>query len=87
MKKLILIPLMLISLSACDSNEEPIRGYSLNNKYNKVHINELKKDYEIESWCNSYDNTYKIKLTNGTEIQIYKNNCVLINGKCPFCED
>lgn len=86
MKKLLILPLMLLSLSACDSNEEPIKGLSLSNTYTKVHIYNTNKCYNIITWCNSYDETFKIKLENETEIMIHKNQCFLVNGKCPICE-
>jgi len=84
-KKLILLPSILLSLSACNTTKVNING-DLTDNYTKVHIYKNNKCYNIKKWCNGYDTTYTILLDNDTQINIHKIDCLLISGKCPICE-
>jgi len=93
MKKILLLLLMLLPLSACDvgngNRETSIFNKNENNTFDKVHIYGLNKCLPIKTWkLDTQKNYLYVQLKNNTQMNfnIYTTKCILINGKCPICE-
>lgn len=89
MKKLILLPLLL--LCSCVNKGNQDNKMFINDEHStfyKIHIFELKKCIEIQTWHEEgYQvDSIQVLTKNNTRLQIHKNQCILINGKCPSCE-
>lgn len=85
MRKKILGMLALFGMSLCATgcNKTII---DVNLKFDKIHLYETSRCYEIKEW-NDYDGEQiQVKLPNGTILLTSTQKCMLINGACPICE-
>ncbi len=55
-------------------------------KYDKVHIHNEDKCFEVKSWTDYEGEQIQVELADGTVILLSSINCTLVHGECPFCE-
>lgn len=73
----------LFSMTACNMDV-----IDLNYKYDKVHLYETGKCYEVAGWTDYEDGEQlQVRLKNGGTILVNSVSCMLINGKCPICNE
>lgn len=70
----------LLLLTGCNKNI-----VDLNLKFDKIHLYETPRCYDIKEW-NDYDGEQiKVKLTDGTILLTSTQKAILVNGTCPIC--
>lgn len=76
-----LLGIVLISLTGC--NKQII---DLDYKFNKAHIYETNKCYEIDSWKDYDGEQLQIDIKGYGKIVISNVDCFLVKDKCPICD-
>ena len=84
MKKIICLVLALIIMLAVFASCSIDDNYSVS----KVHIISTGECYEIETWVPTHDKDYvNITTKDGDHWFIHSNQIILIEGKCPICDN
>jgi hypothetical protein len=86
MKKIIgllIVITTLVTLTGCGNYMLLDTTY----KYDKVHIHNENKCFEVKSWTDYEGEQIQVELSDGTVILLSSINCTLVHGECPFCEE
>lgn len=82
MKKLILLPLIALSLAGCNRQLVDLEL----DKFDKAHLVSEHKCVDIKQWNNYEDgDMVQIKLADGSIVLGHSNEIILIKGYCPYC--
>lgn len=84
-KKILLLILAIISITTLTSCNKQI--FDLNYKFDKVHLHQEGKCYEIDKWNDYEGEQLQVILKDGTVLLVSNVNADLINGNCPYCDD
>ena len=79
---LFVVVFTLVTLTSCGNYMLLDTTY----KYDKVHIHNEDKCFEVKSWTDYEGEQIQVELKDGTVILLSSINCTLVHGKCPFCE-
>ena len=81
MKKLLYLFVILFTLTSCN-----YQVVDYNFAYDKVHIYQINKCYDITAWRDYEDGEQiQVKLKDGSTLLLSSFNCMLIKGECPIC--
>ena len=79
---LMLGTMLVVSLCACNKDI-----LDTDYKFEKIHIYEVNKCYEIISWRDYEDGEqFQINVKGYGKILISSNSCFLVKDKCPICD-
>lgn len=76
--------ILLVSLLLTGCNKQIV---DLNYRFDKIHIYESNKCYEITSWKDYEDGEQvQVNLVGYGTILISSTDCILVADSCPFCD-
>lgn len=79
--RLALLSGALLCLAGCNKT-----AFDLNLKFDKIHLYETSKCYDIKEWNDYEGEQIQVKLSDGTVLLTCTQKCLLIKGTCPICD-
>lgn len=82
LKKSLISLLSLVILSGCN-----YQLVDLTYNYNKVHIYNANRCFEIKKWTDYEGEQLQVQLNDDSMILLSSMDCMLIKGVCPICKE
>lgn len=80
--KLAMASVILMTLSGCNKTI-----LDTNYAYDKVHLYEIGKCYNIKEWLDYEGEQIQVKLDDGTVLLTSAQKAMLVKGNCPICDN